>query len=259
MDSVQLDDNVLAYALSGADNAKTLMFSNSLGTSADLWAGQERCFGADYRVLRYDTRGHGKSQAQPGSLSIDQLGTDVLRLLDFLGIERVSFCGISMGGLIAQWLGIHAADRIDKLVLCNTAARIGNTQAWMERAALVRQQGMTPVVEGALSRWFTASFQTTHAQESQRILNMLRTTDAEGYAACCEAIAHADFGDKLQQIKAPTLVIAGVHDPVTTVDDADAMASRIPNCARADLDASHISNVEAEQAFNSALAAHLAK
>jgi 3-oxoadipate enol-lactonase len=257
VNSIRIDDEVFAYDLSGDDDAKTLMFSNSLGTSAALWDGQERFFRTRCRVLRYDTRGHGGSVAGSGPYTIAQLGADVLRLLDALSIEKVSFCGISMGGLIGQWLGIHAADRIDKLVLCNTAARIGELQGWMERASLVREQGMEPVAESALVRWFTEAYREEKGQEAQRVLDMLRRTDPEGYASCCEAIGHADFRGMLDRIKAPTLVMAGVYDPVTTVADADEMARHIPDCARVDLDAAHISNVEAEQRFNEALAAHL--
>lgn len=257
VNNIRIDDEVFAYDLSGKEGAKTLMFSNSLGTTSALWDSQASFFGAHYRVLRYDTRGHGGSVAKAGPYTIEQLGADVLRLLDTLNIEQVSFCGISMGGLIGQWLGIHAAERIDRLVLCNTAARIGELQGWLERASLVREQGMEPVAQTAPVRWFTEDYRGEYPQETQRILAMLRQTNPEGYASCCEAIAHTDLHGMLKQIQAPTLLMAGVYDSVTTVADADDMARHIPNCTRVDLEASHISNVEAEQQFNTALAAHL--
>ncbi|MGB6102996.1 MAG: 3-oxoadipate enol-lactonase [Pusillimonas sp.] len=259
MSAIQIGNDVFEYDLQGGDDAEVLLFSNSLGTSLALWDEQASYFSSRYRVLRYDTRGHGLSAKSPGPYTIEQLGTDVIRLADALGIEKFSFCGISMGGLIGQWLGVHAPGRINKLALCNTAALLGTRQAWLERAALVRGQGMEPVAQATPARWFTPSYLEKHGEQAQRYLNMLRQTDVEGYASCCEAIGNADMREWLSQVQAPTLILTGTHDPVTTPADADDMARRIARNTRIDVDASHISNVEAAGQFNQALERHLAQ
>ncbi|MBB5215954.1 3-oxoadipate enol-lactonase [Parapusillimonas granuli] len=252
MSIIRIDQEDIHYSLSGKPGAPVLVLSNSLGTSLDMWSPQE-ALGERFRLLRYDTRGHGRSAKPRGPYSLAQLGTDVLNLLDRLDIRQAAFCGISMGGLIGQWLGIHAPERFTHLALANTAARIGTEQAWLDRAATVRAQGMRPVAEGAASRWFTPDYAQAHADAVAPLLQALGAADPEGYASCCEALAHADLRDHIQHIKAPTLIIAGSRDPVTTTADADFMAGRIPGARRVDLTASHLSNIEAAAAFNDAL------
>lgn len=259
MSTIEIGGDIFEYKVCGPEYADVVVLSNSLGTTLSLWNAQADMLGGDFRVLRYDTRGHGGSVKTKGPYTFEQLGTDVLNLADALGIERFSFCGISMGGVIGQWLGVNASDRLNKLVLCNTAARLGTTEAWLDRAALVRSQGMAPVVANTPNRWFTPEFLSTHAQEAQWHLNGLLQTDPEGYAACCEALAYADYRNHLADIKAPTLVIAGLNDPVTTPADADYMAQRISGAARLDLNASHLSNLEASDAFTHALREHLGR
>jgi 3-oxoadipate enol-lactonase len=258
MQVIKVGSDIFGYELQGKKEAQTVIFSNSLGTSLSLWEGQAMSLRDHCRVLRYDTRGHGQSAKNKGPYSIEQLGTDVIALADTLGIDRFSFCGISMGGLIGQWLGIHAPDRIKKLILCNTAARLGTEDAWLERAALVRSRGMGPVVAGTPGRWFTPDYTSSHAVEVRARMDELMQTDPEGYASCCEAIAYSDFRTRLGEVKASTLVVAGTHDPVTTPADSDYIAQRIPGSIRIDLDASHLSNVEANDAFNEAITKFLA-
>jgi 3-oxoadipate enol-lactonase len=258
MSVIKVGGEVFKYDVRGPEQADAIVFSNSLGTTLSLWDAQADALSVEYRVLRYETRGHGGSVKSKGPYTFPQLGADVLNLADALGIERFSFCGISMGGVIGQWLGIYAADRLDKLVLCNTAARLGTTQGWLDRATLVRSQGMGPVVEGTPGRWFTSEFLAAHAQQAQQRFDALLQTDPEGYAASCEALAHADFRNDLAHVKARTLVVAGLRDPVTTPADADYMAQRIPGAARVNLNASHLSNLEASTAFTHALRQHLA-
>jgi 3-oxoadipate enol-lactonase len=190
-------------------------------------------------------------------VDIARLGRDVLGLLNHLGIGRAHFCGISMGGLIGQWLGIHAPQRFARLVLANTASRIGSAEGWRERAAQVRRDGMDGVADGAASRWFTPEFGAQAPSVVESLIATLRSQDAAGYASCCDALADADLRSLVASIPLPTLVIAGAADPVTTVTDAQWMTDRIPGAALATLPASHLSNIEAADAFISALYAFL--
>jgi len=253
MPVMQLDGYAVSYQLDGNPAAPCLMFSNSLGTDFSMWQGQAAMLQRDFRILRYDTRGHGASACHPGAATLEQLGQDVLMLLDALAIERTHFCGLSMGGMIAQWLAIHAPQRINKLALANTAARIGQEQAWRDRAALVRAGGMHAVADGAAGRWFTPSYVERAPQQVAALVAGLRHGSAEGYAACCEALAVADLREQIGTISVPTLLIAGESDPVTTVADARAMQQAITGAELVTLPASHISNIEAETAFNQAL------
>lgn len=247
----------IAYTVAGPDSAPALVLSNSLGTTAEMWSRQLDALSAHYRIVRYDTRGHGASIAPAGEYTLERLGRDVLAVLDDLNIERAHFCGISMGGLTGQWLGAHAADRIDKLIVANTAARIGSVQGWGERAALVRTRGMDEVASGAAGRWFTPEFVQRQPEVVQRLTDQLRATPTQGYAGCCDALSVADLRDEIAKIAAPTLVIAGECDPVTTVDDARFIVERVPGARMTTLAASHLSNIEAAQAFNSAVLAFL--
>jgi 3-oxoadipate enol-lactonase len=248
----------IAYTMTGPEGAPVLILSNSLGTTLDMWGPQLQALTHSYRVVRYDPRGHGASSMTPGSCTLDRLGRDVLDLLDALDVERAHFCGISMGGLTGQWLGVHASERIEKLIIANTAARIGASQGWRERAALVRARGMTDVAAGAAERWFTAGFVARQPGTVQRMTDSLRALAAEGYAGCCDALSEADLRDEIGRISVPTLVIAGRYDPVTTVEDARFIVERIGHAQCVTLDASHLSNIEAPQAFNAAALAFLA-
>ena len=174
-------------------------------------------------------------------------------MLDSLHIERVSFCGLSMGGTIGQWLGIHAPARLEKLILANSAAKIGNAETWDARIATVMQEGLAPVIPGTLERWFTAGFRAEQPETVAFIRSMLEGTDAQGYAACCAAIRDADFRTELAQIVTPTLIIAGSDDPVTTPKDAQFLASNIRGAHCVELKAAHLSNLGAPFEFNTAL------
>lgn len=253
MSLITIDNEPFNYSRAGAPDAPVLILSNSLGASNVMWKRQLKALSQDFNVVTYDTRGHGQSVKTTGPYTVAQLGQDVLNLMDKLGISRAAFCGISMGGMIGQWLGVHASDRLAKLVLCNTAAKIGTSEAWLTRAAQVRENGMGPIADTTPSRWFTQRYMDSGDTFITELLDGLRGTDAEGYAACCEALAHADFREQLQQIQTPTLVIGGQHDPVTTTDDAEVLAQGIPGAIVNNLDASHLSNVEASDAFNEAV------
>lgn len=243
----------IAYTVTGPDEAPVLVLSNSLGTTIDMWSPQIDALSKHFRVVRYDTRGHGASIAPAGEYTLDMLGRDVLAVLDELDIERAHFCGISMGGLTGQWLGIHAAERIDRLIVANTAARIGSLQGWAERAALVRARGMDEVASGAAGRWFTPAFVQQQPEVAQRMTDRLRAIPSQGYAGCCDALSAADLRHEIGKIAAPMLAVAGLCDPVTTVDDARFIVDQVPGARMATLNASHLSNIEAASAFNAAV------
>ncbi|MFC5548817.1 3-oxoadipate enol-lactonase [Massilia aerilata] len=253
MPIIQTDEVRLHYRTDGERGRPCLVLSNSLGTDLSMWDVQADALAADFFVLRYDTRGHGASSTGARAFGIERLGRDVLALLDHLDIERAAFCGISMGGLTGQWLGSHAPQRIVKLVLANTAAKIGSADAWTARADLVRAAGMDAVADGAAARWFTPPFIADAPATVAAMVATLRAQPAQGYAACCDALSAADLRGAVGHIAAPTLVIAGEHDPVTTVADGDWLRARIAGARLATVPASHISNVEAAPAFTRAL------
>ncbi|HNZ89920.1 MAG TPA: 3-oxoadipate enol-lactonase [Acidovorax sp.] len=251
----------LRVRLDGPADAPVLVLSNSLGTTLEMWDVQAQYFAKTHRVLRYDTRGHGGSGVPSGPYRMDQLGGDVLALLDALGIAKASFCGISMGGLTGLWLGVHAGERLNHLVVCNSAAKIGTAEGWQTRAALVRDKGAVAMAELAASspgRWFTESFIAAQPALVATAQGWIAGIAPEGYAACCEALAQADLRDAIAGIRVPTLLIAGASDPVTTVADAQAMQRAIAGARLVELLASHLSNLEAPAAFDDALAAFLA-
>ncbi|MFL6634714.1 MAG: 3-oxoadipate enol-lactonase [Massilia sp.] len=253
MPFAQIDDVLLHYDVQGGQALPCLVFSNSLGTDLGMWDRQSSALADAFRVVRYDTRGHGRSGNGAGPVDIARLGRDVVGLLDHLGIRQAHFCGISMGGLTGQWLGIHAPERLGKLVLANTAARIGSADAWHARAALVRRAGMHEIAAGAAGRWFTEPFIGREPDVVASMIATLRDQDAEGYAACCDALAHGDLCASVSAISRRTLVIAGAADPVTTVADARWLVREIADAALATLPASHLSNIEAAPAFNRVL------
>ncbi len=243
-------------ALDGAADAPLLMLSNSLGTTLEMWDHQAQVLAHSYRVLRYDTRGHGQSVVTPGPYSFSQLGDDVLAILDALQIERARFCGLSMGGHTGLWLAIHAAARFAGIAVCNSAAKIGTEQGWQERASVVRKNGvaaMRELADSAPGRWFTPAFINAEPQVVHTAQQWLAEIDPEGYAANCEALGSSDLRPALGQIVGPLLLIAGEFDPVTTVDDTKAMQQSISGAELATLAASHLSNLEVPQAFDAAL------
>lgn len=230
-----------------------LVLSNSLGTSAELWAPQLEALRARFHVLCYDSRGHGASGAPPGPYSIERLAEDALTLLDALGIERAHFCGLSKGGMVGQWLGANAPQRIDRLVLANTAASLGPASAWQERIELVLARGMESVVETALGRWFTPAFRQSAAKQVEAARAMLLATPAAGYAGCCAALRDLDLRASASRITAPTLLVAGAFDPATPPERLRELAAAISGSKLVELAAAHLSNIEQPEAFNRAV------
>ncbi|MDH0303548.1 MULTISPECIES: 3-oxoadipate enol-lactonase [unclassified Pseudomonas] len=253
MAHVQLADGELHYQLDGPADAPVLVLSNSLGTDLHMWDIQIPVWAEHLRVLRYDTRGHGASLVTEGPYSIDQLGEDVLALLDALDIEKAHFVGLSMGGLIGQWLGINAGSRLLSLTLCNTAAKIANDEVWNSRIDTVLkggQQAMRDLRDASTARWFTPAFAAAEADQAQRICQMLAQTSPEGYAANCGAVRDADFRDQLNRIQVPALIVAGTADAVTTPEHGRFMQAGILGAAYVEFPAAHLSNVEIGAPFS---------
>ena len=257
MPTIVRDDVTLNYRVDGADDAPPLLMSNSLGTDLDMWSPQIGVLTENFRVIRYDTRGHGASSVPEGPYSIDQLGHDALAVLDQLTIERAHFCGLSMGGLTGLWLAQHAPERIARMVLANTGAKIGNDDFWNARIESIRGAGASGlpanIVDAVVERWFTKRYRGISPQGVARIRRMLVQTSSAGYAANCAAIRDADLRGPLAQIEASTLVIAGTHDPSTPPSLGLEIADAIPDAQYLELDSAHLSNIEQAGAFNAAL------
>ena len=253
MGFLKLAGGELHYQLEGPAQAPVLVLSNSLGTNLHMWDKQMPIFSQHWRVLRMDTRGHGRSLVTDGPYSIEQLGRDVLALLDALDIPRAHFCGLSMGGLIGQWLGINAGERLDKLVVCNTAAKIADPTVWNPRIETVLRDGQAAMValrDASIARWFTADYAEAHPDQAKLITDMLAATSPKGYAANCAAVRDADLREQLAAIKVPTLVIAGSEDAVTPPAGGRFIQQQVAGAEYAEFRAAHLSNVQAADAFS---------
>ena len=208
MPHADLTDVRINYRVDGPADAPWLTLSNSLGCDLDLWDPQLPALAARFRVLRYDTRGHGVSSAPPPPYSMAKLGGDVIALLDLLGIERTHFCGISMGGLTGIWLALHAAPRLDRLALCSTAGAIGGAESWNARISAVHTSGIPSIAVALVERWFSREFLRNHPHDVARRRAGLERTSAEGYASGCAAIRDYDARPEIAAIRLPTLVIS---------------------------------------------------
>ncbi|MEO6795400.1 MAG: 3-oxoadipate enol-lactonase [Candidatus Dormibacter sp.] len=234
--------------IEGPPDAPVLVLSHALGLSMGMWDAV-RPHLSSLRVLRYDDRGHGASPVPPGPYAISDLGQDLIRLLDRLGMERVSFCGLSLGGMVGQWLGAHAPDRLHQLLLCCTAPRMMHPEDYAARAVLVRREGMAPIAETVLSRWFTPAFLAGAPEPVESIRGALLATPVEGYAATCEALAAMDLRDDLPRIAVPTLVVAGENDQATPPEQSREMSGRIPHAQLVVIPgAPHLASVEQPEA-----------
>lgn len=244
--------------LDGPADAPVVVLSNSLGTTLEMWAPQLPALGEHFAVLRYDHPGHGTSRESPNASSIEALARGVLGILDERGIERVSFCGLSLGGAVGMWLAMYQPERIDRLALACTSARFGVRENWLARAATVRAEGVEAVADAVLQLWFT---QGTHRDAPELVRTyraMMVSAAREGYAACCEALADWDPGDELTAIRAATLVLAGSEDPATPPAQAEAIAGRIAGARLSVLEgAGHLANLEQPEVFNRLLLEHL--
>ena len=247
----------LAYELTGPETAPALVLSNSLGTDRSLWDRQVIAFAERYRVLRYDTRGHGASAAPAGDYTIDRLGRDVLSLMDEAGLRQAHVCGVSIGGLTTLWLGIHAPDRVLRLVLANTAARVGSLEFWTERMRLVRTEGLEALAEVTMQRWFSERFRTADPAMIARMRATMLRVPAAGYLGCCAALRDADLRELAPRVQAPALVVTGAADVATPPAAGEALAAAIPGARLLALEAAHLANVEQAPAFTAAVLAFL--
>jgi 3-oxoadipate enol-lactonase len=241
------------YRLDGPDDAPVVVLSNSLGTNLAMWDVQIPTLAQKFRVVRYDSRGHGLSKVTPGPYTIAGLGGDVISLLDALRIPTAHYCGLSVGGLIGQWLGINASKRFKSLTLCNTAARIGTTDGWNTRIAAINEGGMAPIANGVVSRWLTEDFAKRAPATVEAARQMLLHTPPEGYVATCAAIRDEDLREAISRVNLATLVISGAQDTATTPADGRFVAEKIRGAQYLELNAAHLSNIEAAELFTVAL------
>jgi 3-oxoadipate enol-lactonase/4-carboxymuconolactone decarboxylase len=249
-----VDDHRVFYRLEGKSGAPVLVLSHSIGADHGMWSPQVEDLLPYFQVLRYDTRGHGASDAPAGDYSIEQLGRDVIGLADFLGIQKFSFCGISLGGAVAQWLGINARDRLDKLVLANTSPQFGSWAKWDERRKTVVENGMRAIVDVVMQRFFSSETLSRRDVQVEAIRNLLLGTDPIGYAGCCAALRDFDSTKLLNKIDTPTLLIVGDGDVSTPWEGhGEILAREIPGVQVARLPAAHLSNLERPRSFTAAL------
>lgn len=255
MPTIPVNGVNLNYRIDGRHGAPALFFSNSLGTNLGMWDEQVRVLSGSFRIVRYDSRGHGLSDAPDGEYTMETLGRDALGLLDYLELDKVFYCGLSKGGMVGQWLGANAPDRLEKLVLSNTSSYIGQPELWDQRIAAARSAaGMDGLVDAVVERWFTPAFIESGSDEIERVRQMILTTPGRGYAGCCAAIRDMDQRDILAGINVPAMVIVGENDPATTPEQGELIASSIPGAQlRVISNAAHLSNIEQPGQYMDAL------
>jgi 3-oxoadipate enol-lactonase len=242
-------NSTIHYELIGPHDAPVLVLSHALGTNLALWDQQVEALRGSFRIVRFDTRGHGKSVAPRGPYTLSLLASDIVALFDELGLSRVHFCGVSMGGLIGQYLAVHHPERIARLVLSNTAAKIGNAEKWDRRIQLVAEAGMPAVFEEVLDGWFSAPFRNLHPPIITSLASALKATVPEGYIGCCQALRDADLSQNLDRVKAPTLVIAGTEDQATPMASAQFLQQKIHGAQLIALQCAHLACAEAAAEF----------
>jgi 3-oxoadipate enol-lactonase len=245
------------HTVTGPHDAPLLILSNSLGTTLEMWDPQVERLAERFRLVRYNTRGHGQSETLPGPYSLDDVGTDVIELLDHLDAERAHVAGLSLGGMTAMWLGINAPDRVDRLVLLCTSAHLGPAQMWKDRATTVREHGTQAIVDGTMERWLTDRYRAEH--DITPLVEMFNGVDDEGYASCCAIIEHMDQTAGLPLLTASTLVIGGAQDPATPpAEHAEKIAQAIPGARLEVLDpGAHLLNIERPDAVTELILEHL--
>jgi len=236
--------------VTGPANAPVLMLASSLGTTKHMWDPQMGAFTAQYRVVRYDRRGHGRSGVTKGDYSMAMLARDAIAIMDGLKLDKVNWLGLSMGGMEGMWLGANAGNRIDKLILSNTASHYADKSMWDTRMNAVSQAGsVAAIADMVINAWLTKDFQTAHPGTTARMKEMMIATPVDGYLGCCAAVRDMDHREILRTIKVPTLIIAGAKDPATNVAAAEFIRDRIAGSKLAIVDAAHIANVEQPEAY----------
>ncbi|MEP3050971.1 MAG: 3-oxoadipate enol-lactonase [Erythrobacter sp.] len=252
------DGCAIAYRREGKIGGKPLLLSNSLGTDMRLWDAQIPALTDRFDVIRYDARGHGQSSVPAGGYSLDRLGRDALELLDHLEVAEADFAGISLGGMIGQWLGYRAPERFRRIIIANSSAYMGPPEGWAARIQTVSANGMESMIEPVLERWFTEEFRAAQGPELDAVRQQLIATDPAGYAGCSAAIRDMDLRPTARLIEARTLVISGSKDPATPPEHSEWMLNNIRHCELVSLPAAHLSNIEAAEPFNQAMLSFLA-
>lgn len=250
MPMIAADDGAkLNVQIDGREGAPVLMFSNSLGTDLRMWDAQTAALADRFRIVRYDRRGHGKSDVPKGPYNMERLGLDVLSILNALKIDKINWCGLSMGGMVGQWLGANAPQRINKLILSNTSSWYPDKTPWNDRIKTVREKGLGSMVDGNMERWFTPGFIARAPEAIAKMKDMFVATNPDGYIACCEAVRDMDFRESNPKVSVPTLVIVGAQDPATPPAAGEAIRKAIPGAQLASLEAAHIANIEQPQGY----------
>ena len=246
------------HVIDGPAGAPVLVLANSLGSTLGMWDPHVAALAAHFRVVRYDLRGHGDSPVPTGPYSMADLGLDLVALLDRLGIGRAHLCGLSIGGMVALWAAAHAPERVDRLIVCCSSARLEPSEAWTGRAAAVRAGGTGVVADAVVGRWFTPSFAARQPELVARMRAMIASTPADGYAACCEAIAGMDLRPDLARIAAPTLAIAAADDPAIPPEHSRRIVDGVQDGRLAVVaEAAHLVNVERPAAVTTLILDHL--
>ena len=254
MNFLTIETSTIHYKDEGARTGECLLFLNSLGTDLRIWDDVVPAFHAAYRIIRMDKRGHGMSDAPQGPYSIPQLARDVLALIDHLGIEKATLIGDSVGGMIALAFAIEWPERVSRLVLCDTAAKIGQADYWNERIAALRQSGIEPIADGVLERWFSPQYIANNRAGYAGYRNMLTRTPLAGYIGVCEAIRDADMREAAQRVEIPTLVVCGAQDRATPPEMVRGLAERMPNAEFLLIEnAGHIPSIEQPQALSNGI------
>lgn len=252
------DGCAIAYRWDGEEGRPVLLLSNSIATNYRMWDGIIDDLTRTHRVLRYDTRGHGRSGAPPGAYSLDRLGRDVLELLEGLQIDRVDFCGLSLGGMVGQWLGAHAPERVDRLILSNTSPYLGPAPQWDKLiVGLTKIPDMTAMADMFIGNWFPSAFIASRQHDIDQFRSMILSTPAQGLAGCFAAVRDMDLRRTDALIRAPALVIGGTRDTVTLPEHSEQIAEAIPGAKLVLLPGVHLLNVETPAEFVGAITAHL--
>ncbi|MFY0613559.1 MAG: 3-oxoadipate enol-lactonase [Hyphomicrobiaceae bacterium] len=252
--TIQANGINMTYRFDGPEGAPIVMLSNSLMSNHTMWDPQMAVLSESFRVLRYDTRGHGATDAPKGPYSIKLLAEDAVALLDALKIDKVHFAGLSMGGMIAQYLGANYPERIRSLLLCDTASEMPTLEMWNDRISTAESQGIGALLDGTLKRWFTEPFLNSDKAAVGKVAEMIRTTGAQGYIGCASAVRDMSQTGILAKIKAPTIIIVGEDDPACTVEQSRVLEQHIEGAELVILkEASHLSNIEQTTAFNAAM------
>jgi len=248
----------ISYSVHGPSHSPALLFINSIATTRELWLRQVAALAESHRIITYDARGHGRSSVPSGAYTIEQLGRDALAILDAEAVASAHVCGISLGGLTAMWLGVHAPDRVRSLTLANTGARIGSVEMWTERITLVREKGMAALAEMTMPRWFTDAFRAREPKTIAQFRAMVAACPLDGYLGCCAALRDEDLREAITSIGCPVLAIAGRADVATPPELLQLVHERIAGSKIVTLDAAHLSNVERAAEFNAVLGSFVA-